>query len=169
MAVMRTTLKDVGSYEAKLLGPFTTRQSICLGAGAIPSVALDYIAYNITSDATLLFVITMVIMAPFIFLGFGSKFCHDMKPEDFVRDYIKYKVMAPPVRLYASETYYDKFEKEYDKAHKDELNGTSDETEFDGKKKSKSKSKESESTFTVGTRKFTKYTHKKSTRVREAE
>ena len=54
MAVTRRTLKDVGSYEAKFIGPFTIRQSVCLGIGVIPAAFVDYLLYNVTREASLM-------------------------------------------------------------------------------------------------------------------
>ena len=163
MAVTRTTLKDVGSYEAKFLGPFTIRQSVCLGACAVPAVFIDYLLFNITRDAFVIAFITFIIMAPGVFLAYGSKFCHDMKPEDFIRDYLKYKIMAPPIRLYETKTRDDLIWEEEMKNRKKEEAKTPD-----PKDKKKKKTKEADATYKIGSREFTKYPHKESKTVREA-
>lgn len=177
MAVTRRTLKDVGSYEAKFIGPFTIRQSVCLGIGVIPAAFVDYLLYNVTREASLLFVVTVIIMAPAIFMAFGSKVCHDMKPEDFVRDYIKYKIMAPPIRLYETRTRDDEiWEEELKRRKKEDPEAFEEEEQIveadeKGKKKKGKKGKKSEtseSSYKVGNRTFKKYPHKESQTIREA-
>lgn len=172
MAVTRRTLKDVGSYEAKFIGPFTARQSICLGIGVIPAAFVDYLLYNVTREASLIFVVTVIIMAPAIFMAFGSKVCHDMKPEDFVKDYIKYKIMAPPIRLYETRTRDDEiWEEELKRRKKEDPEAFKDEEEQiveKGKKKKGKKAKTSDSSYKVGNRTFKKYPHKESKTIRES-
>ena len=163
MAVTRRTLKDVGTYEAKFLGPFTARQSICLGVGAVPAALFDYLLYNVTKDATILFLVTVIFMAPAFFMAFGSKFCHDTKPEDFVKDYVKYKIMAPPIRLYATSSRDDEIWEEEEKKKK-----KTEEKEESPKKDKKYSKKVEDSTYKVGNRTFVKYQHKESKTIREA-
>ena len=163
MAVTRQTLKDVGNFEAKFVGPFTTRQTICLAAGIIPSVFIDYVLYSFTRDVAAFFLVTVVIMAAPIFLGFGSKFCHDMKPEDFVKGYIKYHILAPKIRLYQTKTLDDIiWEEELKKKNKED---DSDKATSKNKKDKKSKT---ESTYKIGSKTFVTYPHKKSESVRES-
>lgn len=172
MAVTRRTLKDVGSYEAKFIGPFTARQSICLGIGVIPAAFVDYLLYNVTREASLIFVVTVIIMAPAIFMAFGSKVCHDMKPEDFVKDYIKYKIMAPPIRLYETRTRDDEiWEEELKRRKKEDPEAFKDEEEQiveKGKKKKGKKAETSDNSYKVGNRTFKKYPHKESKTIRES-
>ena len=108
MAVSRKTQKDIGKYEAKLMGPFTTRQVICIAIGAVPTVAIDYVLYKSGAvDVYTLFGVALLIMIIPCFFGFGQKFCHGQKPEDFIRDYYFYHILAPNVRLHEIESYDD--------------------------------------------------------------
>lgn len=108
MAVSRKTQKDIGKYEAKLIGPFTTRQVICIAIGMVPTVLIDYLLYRLGSvDVYSLFGIALVLMVIPCFFGFGQKICHGQKPEDYIRDYYFYHILAPKIRLHKVETYDD--------------------------------------------------------------
>ncbi len=108
MAIARKTQKDVSKYEPKLLGPFTTRQCVCIGIGAVPTVIIDILLVRIGSvDPFSLFGVALILMAIPCFFGFGKRFCHGQKPEDFLRDYYFYHILAPKVRLHTVETLDD--------------------------------------------------------------
>ena len=132
MAVTRTTQKDVGNYEAKLIGPLTTRQTAIMGATLVPVVILDLALKGAGIDPYTLFGITFVLMAPSVFFAFGQKFTYGMRPEEFLKEYWFYHILAPKVRKYQTETLDDIIELE--KVKKEDNNGA---------KKSKKKKKKS--------------------------
>lgn len=137
MAVHRKTQKSLGNYDAKFLGAFTMRQSICLGVGLVPSALLGYTEYKSGFDIGIVFLTVVIIMVIPLFLGFGDKITYGMKPEDFAKQYYIYRIQAPKIRLYKTQTYDDimwaQKQKEAAKA-KDSSNN--------GKKASKKKSAE---------------------------
>ena len=107
MAVTRPTPKDIGSYEAKLIGPFTQRQVVCLGAGIIPSVIACWALKVIGVDAYLMIVVVVTIMLIPCILAFGKKFTYGQNPEDFFKDYLYYHVKCSQVRLFEVESFDD--------------------------------------------------------------
>ncbi len=120
MSISKPTPKDIGNYEAKFLGPFTMRQTVCLGIGVIPSVAVSALLKSVNADGyTIIFAVILIMAIP-AFLAFGEKITHGMKPEDFVLGYYQYKIVSPGIRLYKSETIDDKLEDERIEAVKKE-------------------------------------------------
>ncbi len=117
MAVItRQTQKDIGNYEAKLIGPFTTRQAALIGIGIIPTAIAIMIARAIgVTDIFAMLVIAFTFMAIPGFFAFGKKFCHDMKPENFLVDYYFYHYKSPKERLYKTKTFDDEL---WNKEHK---------------------------------------------------
>lgn len=107
MAVTRPTPKDIGNYEAKLIGPFTQRQTVCLGAGIIPSVIICWILKTVGADTYLMIMLVMTIMIIPCFLAFGKKFTYGQNPEDFIKDYYYYHMASSQVRFYEVESYDD--------------------------------------------------------------
>lgn len=145
MAISRKTQKDIGKYEAKLLGPFTTRQVICIASGAVPTVAIDYLLFRFGKvDAYSLFGIAFVLMVIPCFFGFGQKICHGQKPEDFLRDYYFYHVLAPKIRLHEVESYDDVLDAKLKKttASSDKSKNGNDEITGSSKKKACKKDKD---------------------------
>ena len=107
MAVHRKTQKSLGSYDAKFLGPFTMRQSICLGIGMVPSVLIGYTEYKSGFDLGIIFLTVVIIMASPLFFAGGEKITYGMKPEDFAKQYYIYRIQAPKIRMYKTNTYDD--------------------------------------------------------------
>lgn len=90
--------KDVRNYKEKLLGPFSARETICLGLGA----GLSYLAKALlfpdvafTSDA--MGFIVVICMAPFALLGWGR--VYGMYLEKFMQSAFR-TVVSPRVRHY---------------------------------------------------------------------
>jgi len=161
MAVSRHTQKDIGNYEAKLLGPFTTRQCIFLGIGIIPTAIIGYVLMTAGVDFMTVFGLAIFIMAVPCFFAFGSSLTYDMKPEDYVKDYYKYHILAPRRRLYKTETLDDilaaqEAKKNTETEESDEADTESSETK--GKKGKKAQQKELK---TFGKMKI--YPHKEDT------
>ncbi len=124
MAATRQTQKDIGSYEAKFIGPFTTRQSIFFGVGALFAAFFGYSAFKMGADAQTCFIIVALIMVPFVL--FGWKKMYGMKMEDFLISYYFYHYKAPAVRKYETVSDLDKIKIE-------------EKSEDAGKKKKKAK------------------------------
>lgn len=149
MAVHRKTQKSIGNYDAKFLGPFTARQSLWMGIGLVPSVFIGYNEYLVGLDLGIILITVAVIMAVPLFMAFGEKVTYGMKPEDFARQYYRYRILAPKVRVSKTETYDDVI---YEKKQKEEAAATESGT------KKTSKSKE---TNVVRTKNgFKEYAHK---------
>lgn len=106
-AIIRKTQKDIGNYEAKLIGPFTSRQVVCIGIGVIPTFIGIWIARGSGADPMSYLGIAIICMAIPCFFAFGQKFCYGMKPENFLADYIHYHQHSARIRLYKTKTYDD--------------------------------------------------------------
>lgn len=110
MAVMKPTPKDVGTYEAKLIGVFTQRQIVCLACGLVPCILISVILKTIGADGYTIAAFCILIMIIPGFLAFGSKICYGMKPEDFVIEYYQYHIKSKNIRLYETATLDDKLD-----------------------------------------------------------
>ena len=107
MAVSRPTPRDIGSYEAKLMGPFTQRQCICLAAGIVPSVLVCWVLKTLGSGMYIMVATVMTIMLIPCCLAFGKKFTYGQNPEDFFKDYLYYHVQCSRVRYYEVDSFDD--------------------------------------------------------------
>lgn len=105
MAVSRKTQKDVGNYEPKLIGPFTTRQTIFIGIGAVIDVLLGVTLEAIGVDFMTIAALCIVIIIPFVLLGYLHPY--GMKAEQFLIQYYIYHIAAPGVRKYETKTGLD--------------------------------------------------------------
>lgn len=110
--ISRRTEKDIGNYEAKLIGPFTARQCIFLAIGAVPTAAACFAIHSVSNDPYAMFGVAVLFMTPAIFFAFGQKICFGMKPEEFLVEYYYYHFKCPRRRLYETKTLDDKFEAE---------------------------------------------------------
>lgn len=88
--------KDIRKYESKLVGPFTTRQTICAAIACVIAYivfrALEFLAIDIR-----LFVITIFI-SPLLFLGWIKPY--GMKFEQFISTAFASTFIAPRIRKY---------------------------------------------------------------------
>ena len=161
MAISKPTPKDIGTYESKLIGPFTQRQSVCIAAGLIPSFIIGSFLNGLGFDGYVIACSIIVIMIIPCFLAFGSVLCHGMKPEDFVLEYYYYHIKSKNVRLYETETLDDKIDIVRKKEQEEEAKklGIEDESKKNGSKKS-SKEKVTKTRFKDS--RFTPYAHKES-------
>ena len=105
MAVTRKTQKDVGNYESKLVGPFTTRQAVFLGIGAVIDILLGVTMEATGFDGTAIACVCIVIIIPFFLLG--TVHPYGMKAEQFLIQYYIYHIAAPRIRKYETETGLD--------------------------------------------------------------
>lgn len=108
--VSRHTQKDVGKFESKLIGPFTTRQTIFVGAAAV----VDLLLYNILGvfglDQASRIGVCAIISIPLIACGYVKPY--GMKMEEFIYQYYIYKICAPPIRKYETHTWLDDYKEE---------------------------------------------------------
>lgn len=117
--VTRHTQKDVGHFESKLIGPFTTRQTIFVGAAA----AIDIIVFNILkaigTDMASCIAVCGLISVPFIACGYIKPY--GMKMEEFLYQYYIYKICAPSIRKYETHTCLDDMKDDLDPKEQKEL------------------------------------------------
>ena len=142
MAVTKPTPRDIGTYEPKLIGPFTKRQVLCIGGNAIPAVLIGSLVNGLTSDSYTMIVVIMILMIPGIFLAYGHIFCQGMKPEDFVLEYYYYHTKSSNIRRYETVTLDDSLDIVRQKKIEKELK---EHESMDSKKKNQKKSKKNKS------------------------
>ena len=100
MAIEKEIPKDIRQYEPKLIGPFTTRQVLCLIPALGLGVALFVILKNVFSTDIRLFIITFVAI-PFFLLGWYKPY--NMPFEKFVRTVFISTILSPLYRKYKTE------------------------------------------------------------------
>lgn len=98
--------QDIREYKTKLIGPFTTRQVICLILGGTTVIgAYNLLQAYLTSDTTTF--VCMILAVPFILMS-GIFEPHEMKMEDFLKASFVSLVLSPTVRKYELENSYNK-------------------------------------------------------------
>ena len=98
--------QDIREYKTKLIGPFTTRQVICLILGGTTVIgAYNLLQPYLTSDTTTF--VCMILAVPIILMS-GIFEPHGMKMEDFLRASFVSLVLSPTVRKYELENSYNK-------------------------------------------------------------
>lgn len=98
--------QDIREYKTKLIGPFTTRQVICLILGGTTVIgAYNLLQPYLTSDTTTF--VCMILAIPFILMS-GIFEPHGMKMEDFLKASFVSLVLSPTVRKYELENSYNK-------------------------------------------------------------
>lgn len=98
--------QDIREYKTKLIGPFTTRQVICLILGGTTVIgAYNLLQPYLTSDTTTF--VCMILAVPFILMS-GIFEPHGMKMEDFLSASFVSLVLSPTVRKYELENSYNK-------------------------------------------------------------
>lgn len=95
--------KEVNTYEAKFIGPFTLRQSICLLI-AMPACILLYNLLGSIVPRDLLFLF-MIIPAGIAYL-FGWFKPYGLKFEKFLQNVFITAFVAPSKRKYSTENYF---------------------------------------------------------------
>ena len=97
MAINIVIPKDITKYEAKLIGPLTTRQTVC----AVPACVLGIFAFMVLSKYatrdTAIFA-SMIIIVPLILLGWYKPY--GIPLEKFIKTIFVTMVMAPKNRKY---------------------------------------------------------------------
>lgn len=95
--------KDVRKYEAKLVGPFTTRQLFCfIGAAAISYIAYKAIGSTLGSESTLM--VCGLLASPLLILGWYKPY--GMPFEKFFQSAFISTVLAPRHRKYKTKNAY---------------------------------------------------------------
>lgn len=96
--------KDIRRYKTKLLGPFTTRQAICVGV----MIAVDIALYTTVATPLKLSVNTMIYGLMFVDLPialFGWVEPHEVPFEKYLKDILFRTYAAPSKRLPRSVLY----------------------------------------------------------------
>lgn len=108
--------KDLDHYEAKFVGPFTLRQSICI----VCALPIGIFLFNLTKKSLGVDVAGFICLIPAgIAYLFGWLKPYGMKFEVFVRSVFITTVLAPSKRKYKTENYFktlmsEKFDDEDD-------------------------------------------------------
>lgn len=108
--------RDVGKYEAKLVGAFTTRQIACFVAACAINIPLFLILREIVPQDVATIVILLIAL-PFVLVGWIKPY--GMKFEQFAKTAFISNVLAPKRRKYITLNNYDFLENEdfsYEKA-----------------------------------------------------
>lgn len=109
--------KEVTKYEAKLVGPFTARQCVALLI-FVPMIAFCYINLSKVMNSTA----ALYICAPIGGLGalFGWIKPYGLPFEKYLKSMFISSFLAPKVRVYKTENYYDILTKEAKKLSPEE-------------------------------------------------
>ncbi len=89
--------KDIQAFEPKLIGPFTTRQLICVIISAVLAI-LGYNTLGTFLPQDLRIVVCFVFAAPSILVGWAKPL--GMKFEHFAKVIVLTYLLAPNVRKY---------------------------------------------------------------------
>lgn len=96
------TPMDIRKYDAKLVGPFTTRQLVCFVGGAVLSYGCYKLFGNILGNTT--FYVSCVVALPFLVCGWIKPY--GMPFERFFQSAFVSTVLAPKHRKYKTKNYY---------------------------------------------------------------
>jgi hypothetical protein len=135
MAVSRRTQKDIGNYEPKFIGPFTTRMAIFTAAGVVIGGGLGLILQGTGLFDTMTVAILVLIIA-IGFAIFGKAKPYDMHMEDYLKQMYQYRVQSPAKRYYKTETLVETLSE-----RKDGTDVAEDEDSTDKKKRKKDSGK----------------------------
>ena len=91
--------RDIAKYEAKLIGPLTTRQVLFGLAGILAGLGAFFLTKDRLGDAALF--LAIVAAAPFMLCGFYKPYNQPF--EKFAASVITTIFIAPSVRKYKSE------------------------------------------------------------------
>lgn len=99
--------KDISEYESTLIGPLTSRQTICFAAAAI----VEFLYYNaiqmldIGLDMNALLCIGIMLAAPILYMAIGKPY--GMRPETYIYYYLLPMVLSKKDRPYETKLTYD--------------------------------------------------------------
>lgn len=107
--------KDVSVYESTLVGPLTSRQTVCLIAAA----AVEFVYYNIIQtlnlglDTNAMLCIGMMLAAPILYMAIGKPY--GMRPEVYIYYYLLPSLLSNKDRPYETKLTYDSILEEIEK------------------------------------------------------
>ena len=101
--------EDIKDQPTKLIGPFTTRQTVC----AVAALGLGYITYKVMNGVfgegnSYTWLAIMLVCIPSILLGWIKPY--GLPFEKFANNMLFTYLIPPKKRLYKSVTTYDDFE-----------------------------------------------------------
>ena len=97
--------KDVGSFEPKLIGPLTSRQTVCVAIGA----PFAWLLYKVASPILTPDVATYLLAIPAIFVfAFGWLKPYGMRLEKFIQSVFINMFLAPVNRKYKTVNIHEK-------------------------------------------------------------
>ena len=109
--------KDIRAYEAKLIGPFTTRQLFCAIGGALGFYgSYKAAAAVLGEDSSLIWLFPIIVAIPFALIGWVK--LYGLTFEKFAKSVFVSMFLAPTKRLYKIENTFDKFDKLIDDEEK---------------------------------------------------
>lgn len=98
--------EDIRKYQPKLIGPFSLRETGCLGVAAISYfIAKTVLSEILPTDVAGWF--SLIFLAPGLAAGWFKPF--DQYLEVFLKSYIKTNILSPRIRTYR-RVYSDKTE-----------------------------------------------------------
>ena len=95
--------KDINKYEAKLVGPFTTRQTICFVLACICGIP-TFLFLKDKTPQDVSAIITMIIFIPFVLIGWVKPY--GMNFEKFAQSAFISNFVAPAKRKYVTMNQY---------------------------------------------------------------
>lgn len=104
MAIEIEIPKDITKYESKLIGPLTTRQTVCL----VPGIGLGILVFNVLKpylSQEMLIGVVMITSLPFLLCGFYKPY--SMPFEKFIKSVFISMFIAPAKRKYITVNVYD--------------------------------------------------------------
>jgi len=109
--------KDIRDYEAKLIGPFTTRQLFCAIGLAIGCFGSYKIAVNIFGEDTgLVWLFPAIVAVPLGLIGWYKPY--GLPFEKFAKSVFVSMFLAPAKRVYKISNLHDEFDLLIDKEEK---------------------------------------------------
>lgn len=105
MAIEREIPKDINKYEAKFLGPFTTRQTVCVVPAVVIAISLFMLLKNFLTRDTC-FMVAIFSSVPWLLCGWFKP--NGLPFEKFVQTVFISIVLAPKHRVYKTVNMHEK-------------------------------------------------------------
>lgn len=94
--------KDINKYEAKLVGPLTTRQTACLvGALGLGIPTFSALTNNLGAPQDVAIIVMILIVSPFLLVGWIKPY--GMAFEKFIQTAFVSNVLSPAKRKYVTD------------------------------------------------------------------
>ena len=110
--------KDIRKYESKLVGPLTTRQTICFVIGAVIGITIYSVLSFLPQDFKMILV--LIAVSPLILCGWYKPY--GMHFEKFVQTALISNVLAPVNRKYVTKNLFEDDAKPVDTKNKKNKN-----------------------------------------------